>query len=133
MTALWKIVLYAPLILGSVGPALAQPATPQSGQPGMVIKGGGEGPQGLFVAPWQEPSLVVPDVLTQSQLPLVFDFERSLVESPVNKEVPDYVKAVQAPPSAVAKQAPPVSSSSRRRSRGQHEVQRPTIMQSPVR
>jgi hypothetical protein len=97
----------------------------RSSRTGMVVTGDREGPLGSYVAPWQEPPVVVPDALRPGQLPIVLDSERTVAEDPVNRAVPA-IAAVKATPV----QAPRETQKTGRRGRSQKdETARPTIMQ----
>lgn len=72
-------------------PAWAAPAgSPGSQQsPGMVITGDREAPLVLYIVPWQEPkALPPPAALMQTLLPNVIDYNRSLIEDPLNRSEP---------------------------------------------
>jgi hypothetical protein len=105
--------------------ATTKPVPDRSSRTGMVVTGDREGPLGSYVAPWQEPPVVVPDALRPGQLPIVLDSERTVAEDPVNRAVPA-IAAVKATPA----QAPRETQKTGRRGRGQKdEPVRPTIMQ----
>lgn len=59
---------------------LAPPAAP-----GMVVTGDREAPLVLYIVPWQEPRMAVPEVVLQPLLPNVLDQSRSLADDPLNQ------------------------------------------------
>lgn len=123
---LTALALAAGIALVAAG-ARAQGAPGAPGaRPGMVVKGDREGPQGLVVLPWQEPSRRLAEVPLQGALPVVLESLRSVAEDPLNRALPGGAAARAAPPAEERKEAP----KSGRRGRGQREEPpRPMIMQ----
>lgn len=57
-------------------------------QPGMVITGDQEAPLVMYIVPWKDSDVPdPPDVLRQPLLPPVLDYNRSLIDDPLNRSV----------------------------------------------
>ena len=81
---LWLVAL----VLAPAGGVAARTAE-NAQQPGMVITGDREAPLVLYIVPWQEPKASLPpDVPMQTLLPNVIDYNRSLIDDPVNRSLP---------------------------------------------
>ena len=53
---------------------------------GMVIRGDQEAPLVLYIVPWKEPGLPkMPEAYMEPLLPKVLDYDRSLVDDPLNQ------------------------------------------------